>query len=204
MLIKMIRDITHKRDETAQAMLDVVGADKELMLCIQSDHMSLTSYLAEFKARVEVIKGPGGKPGLYDATIKLVCDEKGLTLDALNASGADAANKKAEVEKEATSRYLAALLFDGLSNVKYAELKTDIANQALQGKDAVPKSYDMVLKLASGWRIKASQSASNNIEPGTAMYQHDDGGVRGGGSGRGAPSSGAGRGRGQGRGLGGR
>ena len=212
MLIKLIRDITHKRDETAQAMLDVVRADKELMLCIQSEHMSLTSYLAEFKARVEVIKGAGGKPGLHDAAIKLVCDEKGLTLDALNASGADAANKKAEVEKEATSRYLAALLFDGLSNVKYAELKTDIANQALQGKDAVPKSYDMVLKLASGWRIKASRSVSNNFEPGTAMYQHGDGGGRGGsggrgrgqGSGRGATSGGAGRGRGQGRGSGGR
>ena len=49
MLIKLLRDITHKRDETAQAMLDVVRADKELMLCIQSEHMSLTSYLVEFK-----------------------------------------------------------------------------------------------------------------------------------------------------------
>ena len=61
--------------------------------------MSLTSYLAEFKARVEVIKGADGKPGLHDAAIKLVCDEKGLTLDALNASGADAANKKLKSKK---------------------------------------------------------------------------------------------------------
>ena len=30
----IIRDITHKPDETAQAMLEVVQADKELMLCI--------------------------------------------------------------------------------------------------------------------------------------------------------------------------
>ena len=112
MLIKLIWDITHKRDEMAQAMMDVVQADKELMLCIQSKHMSLTSYLAEFKARVEVIKGAGGKPGLHDTAIKLVCNEKGLTLDALNASGADAANKKSEVTKEATNRYLAALLFE--------------------------------------------------------------------------------------------
>ncbi len=94
MLIKLIRDITHKRDETTQAMLVVVQADKELMLCIQSKHMSLTTYLAEFKARVEVIKGAGGKPGLHNAAIKLVCNEKGLTLDALNASRADAARKK--------------------------------------------------------------------------------------------------------------
>jgi len=160
--------------------------------------MLLTSYLAQFKARVEVIKGAGVKPCLHDAAIKLVCDEKGLTLDALNASGADAANKKTDIEKEATNRYLAALLFDGLSNVKYAEPKTGIANQALQGNNAVPKSYDMVLKLASGWRIKASRATSNNIEPGTAIYQHCDGGSRGGGGrgrgpGQGYPNGGAGR-----------
>ena len=99
MLIRLIYDITHKRDETAQAMLDVVQADKKLMLCIQSEHMLLTSYLAKFKTRVEAIKGAGGKLGLHDAAIKLVCDEKGLTLDALNASGADAANKKAKLKK---------------------------------------------------------------------------------------------------------
>ena len=56
-------------------------------------------YLAEFKARVEVIKGAGGKPGLHDAAIKLVCDERGLTLDALNASRADAAGKEMKSRK---------------------------------------------------------------------------------------------------------
>jgi len=66
--------------------------------------------------------------------------------------------------KEATYRYLAALLFDGLSNIKFAELKTDITNRALQGKYAVPKSYGMVLKFVSGWRIRASHSNSNIIE----------------------------------------
>ena len=93
--------------------------------------MSITSYLAEFKARVDVIKGAGGKPGHHNAAIKLVCEEKGhalAALAALDVSGADAATKKVEIIKEATDRYLAALLFDGLSNVKYAELKTDIAN----------------------------------------------------------------------------
>ena len=71
--------------------------------------------------------------------------------------------------------------------MKYAELKTDIINQALQGKDAVPKSYDMVLKLASGWQIRSSHANSNKIKAGNTMYQHSDGGGRGdrGGCGRG-------------------
>ena len=84
--------------------------------------MSLTSYLAEIKAGVEAINGAGGKPGLHDAAIKLVCDEKDLPLDALNTSGVEAATKKTEVTKEVTYRYLVALLVDRLSNVKYAEL----------------------------------------------------------------------------------
>ena len=140
----------------------------------------LTSILAEFKAKVEVIKGAGDKPGHHDTAVKLVCDEKGLTIDALNALSVDAAVKKAEIEKEATDRYLADLLFDGLNNIKYAELKTDIVNQALQGKYAVPKTCNMISKLASSWKIKTSRANSSNIDAGTAMYQHNDGGGRGG------------------------
>ena len=34
-LIALIRDVIHRRDEMAQAMLDIVVEDKELMLCHQ-------------------------------------------------------------------------------------------------------------------------------------------------------------------------
>ena len=42
-LITLVRDITHKRDETAQAILDVVQANKELMICVQSKHIVLST-----------------------------------------------------------------------------------------------------------------------------------------------------------------
>ena len=41
-------------------MLDIDRADKMLMLYLQAEPMSLPTCLAEFKAKVEVIKGPGG------------------------------------------------------------------------------------------------------------------------------------------------
>ena len=41
---------------------------------------SLTSYLAKFKARVEVIKGAGGKPGHHDGAVKLVCATRKVLL----------------------------------------------------------------------------------------------------------------------------
>ena len=74
-LISLIRDVTHNRDESAQAVLDMVRADKELMLWHQKEHVSLTSYLAEFKAKVEVIKALDGLPGYHPGVIKLICQE---------------------------------------------------------------------------------------------------------------------------------
>ena len=34
-LISLIRDVIHRRDDMAQAMIDIVVKDKELMLCHQ-------------------------------------------------------------------------------------------------------------------------------------------------------------------------
>ena len=48
--------------------------------------MLLTSYLARFKARIEVIKGAGGKPCHHNAAVRLVYEEIGLMGNALKAT----------------------------------------------------------------------------------------------------------------------
>ena len=118
------------------------------MLCPQTEHMSLPAYLAKFKGKVEVIKEDGGNPGFHPGAVKLVYAEHGLTVDSLLAAGTESKHK--EICKEAAQQYLIALLFDRLRNDKYNELKKDIANQALHGKDSVPRIYGKVLKLAGG------------------------------------------------------
>ena len=85
---------------------------------------------------------------------------------------------------------MAALFFDGLGNPKFNALKTGISNQALQGKDTVPMTYDKVLKLAGGWKNKSASTHNNNSDAGVAMIQPDgpgrgDQGNRGCGRGRG-------------------
>ena len=65
------------------------------------------------------------------------------------------------------------LFFDGPSNAKYNSLKTDISNQALQGKYAVPRTHDKVLKLASGWKNKSTSAQNNNINSGVEMVHYD-------------------------------
>ena len=57
--IKLIRDITHKRDKTAQAMLDLVWTDKHLANAKYPEGAHAYSCLAV----VEVIKGARGAQG---------------------------------------------------------------------------------------------------------------------------------------------
>ena len=124
---------------------DIVRADKKLMLCHHKEHMLLTQYEAEFKSHIAVIEGAGGYPDQHEATEELVADEQQIVLKAASD------DKLADIAKVAVECYLAVLLFDGISNTKYAELKTHVANCALEGIDSVPKSFNQVLKLAKGW-----------------------------------------------------
>ena len=71
-IIPLIHDVTHRRDETPQEMIDIVRSDKEMMLCHQKEHIFLTQYLAEFKSRTDVLTGVGGKPGNHIVAPKLV------------------------------------------------------------------------------------------------------------------------------------
>ena len=129
----------------SKAIPDNVRANKELMLCHQKERQSLTQYVAECKACIVVIKGAGGYPGQHAAAERLVTGKQNLVLSTAPN------DKVVENAKVAAECYLAALLLDGLSNAKYAELKTHVTNRALEGVDSVPKSSDQVLKLAGGW-----------------------------------------------------
>ena len=84
-MIDLIRYVTHRRDDTAQSTLDTFQEDKDLMLCHQKLHILITQYLAEFKARTEVVTVAGGKPGKHPSTVKLVGAEQCLEVDSMTA-----------------------------------------------------------------------------------------------------------------------
>ena len=88
-----------------------------------------------------------------------MCAEQGLEVYSLAAE--EYTDKRQEDENEAAQRYLAVLFFDGLSNIKFNALKTDISNQALQGEIFVPRTYDQVLKLAGAWENKSAITHNN-------------------------------------------
>ena len=82
-LIYLIRNVTHRRDDTAHEIIGIVRADKDLIFLHQKEHISLTQYLAEFNARTEVVTGAGGKPGQHPAAMNLVGADKCLEVDSL-------------------------------------------------------------------------------------------------------------------------
>ena len=111
----------------------------------------------------------GGKPGNNPAAVKLVNTEKGFEIDRMAME--ESKEKREEVKKRESQRYLDALFFDGISNTKYNALKTDIANQALQVKYAVPRTYDKALKLAGGRKRKSTSAHNNKINARETMVQ---------------------------------
>ena len=54
-IIALVCDVTHRRYETAKAMLDILFAEKELLICNQKEHILHIKYLAYFKARTDVL-----------------------------------------------------------------------------------------------------------------------------------------------------
>ena len=139
------------------------------MLCHQKEHISLTHYLSEFKYGIDFLTGAGIKSRQHPSAVNMVVTGQGFKVDSLVAE--EFKEKKEEVKKEAAQRCLAALFFYRLSNSKFNALKTFISNQALQGKYAVPRTYDKVLKLARGWKNKSTSTHNNNSDAGVAMVQ---------------------------------
>ena len=67
-LIKMIRSISDKHDESKQGLMEIFQYDKRMFLTYQTPFMSNTEYLDQFKACVKFIDAysvtPGAHPGL--------------------------------------------------------------------------------------------------------------------------------------------
>ena len=73
-LLKTIRDISHKKDNGADAtnILDLVCMDKDMFLIHQAPTELLSSCLSKFRGAEEVIKSSNGSPWSHPAATKIV------------------------------------------------------------------------------------------------------------------------------------
>ena len=100
-------------------------------------------------------------------------------LAELKYQGGLAADAKAEAEerleaalKEGATRFKAALLFSGLNNKPYGELKRRVNNDFLAGIDTVPKTEDAVIRRALGF-----QGTPAYRQPASTAQKADEAGV---------------------------
>ncbi len=166
-LLKMIRDICHKKDGSANAttILDLVQMDKDMFLVHQAPTKPLSSYLSKLKGAVDVVKSSDGSPWSHPAATKIVYNKIYSSRNYKTDKNSNSTNYQAAAA-ESQRRYLAALFFHGLSNKAHRDLKKKIHNDTLMGSDTVPHTYDKVLQLADQYKSSYQQCQPGSSKQG--------------------------------------
>ncbi len=157
-LLKMIRDICHKKDggTNATTILDHVRMDKNMFLVHQAPTEPLSSYLSKFKGAVNVVESLNGSPWSHPAVTKIVYDEIYSSSNYKTDKNSNSTDYQAAAA-EAQRQYLAALFFHNLSNKAHKDHKKKIHNDTLTGSNTVPHTYDKVLQLADQYKSSYQQ-----------------------------------------------
>ena len=115
---------------------------------------------------LEVYAAAGARIGYSISGTNMVLEEQGP--DPFGNVGDD---KREAAAKEGERRFLAALLFPGLLDIKYKELKDSVHNSYLAGVDGLPLSYNAVLRLADGFKptVYSQQQHGGDKEKGVAF-----------------------------------
>ncbi len=171
-LLKIIRDICHKKDSgtNATTILDLARMDKEMFLVHQGPTKLLSSYLSKFKGAVNVVESLDGTPWYHPAATKIVFDKiyGSLATFAL-AKASNSSDYHAAVTK-VQHQYLAVLFFHCLSNEAHRDLKKKIHNDTLTGLDTVPRTYDKVLQLADQYKSSYQQCQPRGVQGGGIAF----------------------------------
>ena len=101
-------------------MLELAESEKNLVLCFQSNTMSVDGYKRELKACVEVYESAGMRPGATEAIVKIVVEEENLATYSLTG---DKLKKYLNKEGE---QWCVKLHLLGINNTTYGELKQSI------------------------------------------------------------------------------
>ena len=129
-----------------QQMLNLVQASKDVFLCWQR-FMPIGTYREIFLSTLKVSAAAGARIGYSIASMNMVLEEQGT-----DPYGNINEQTKGAAAEEGERRFLAALFFSGLADIKCKELKDNVHNSYLADVDSLPHSYDAVLQLADGFK----------------------------------------------------
>ena len=118
--VQLLQNITNHKDGSKHSILELLEAERNLVLCFQRTKMLVNNYTRELKASVEVCEAAGLRPGAMKSVANIVAE--GENLSASLVSG----EKLKEYLKKGVEHCSAILHFLGINNMAYEELKQSV------------------------------------------------------------------------------
>ena len=164
-LLLLIRDVTHKHDETKQGTMALVESDLLLYLSHMKTGDDPDDFMRLFKAQVDTINAHGGQAGLHPRLLNEHYDElvEYHPKDAKDLTSEERLALTTQARKESCEEYLSCLFIRVADNARYKGLKTTLDNQFLLDKSAYPKELSQALKLLK--TFKSTELARPRPEP---------------------------------------
>ena len=171
-LLKLIRDVTHKHDETQQGTMALVESDMHLYLTHMKSDEDPNDFMEIFKTMAETINVHGGQAGLHPRLLSehkvRILAEQGKVEKDLNPDEREALARAAM--DASCEEYLSCLFIRVSDNTRFKGLKEALDNQFLLDKSAYPRELSEALKLLKNFKVSGGSNANNRAQqPETAV-----------------------------------
>lgn len=164
-LVRLIHALHHLQDESKPGMWEIVQQDRALFICTKKQNQTDANFVRAFQSTVDTINEAGGAAGVTPCSLELVCTEQNLVWTSIPDNN-EGKEKKLEIQKEESSRYLACAAFTGLDGRRHGEVKMNVKNTyASQKIDILPNSMPDLLQLIQAFEEPAASSATTRRDP---------------------------------------
>ena len=163
----MIKSICHCQDEPEENNMTLVRFNIELMTSIHWSTETVRSYHERFRHSANVYASNDGQLGmqqksLYVKRLKQVLQEKGIS--ELPDKAADGVEFFKEAVKRTTDEYHACLFIALADGTRFKNLKKNLHNAAVMGRDEYPKTLAAAVNLLEWYQTEAGGASSNQVK----------------------------------------
>lgn len=170
-LLGIIEDLCQGGGDSRCWRLQRFMANKKLHTFRQTEEMSLSDYLKQFKTLVQIAEKTG-----------LTFDDEQMCEDALKETKIRTAKGKSwsviladdrkEIRKEARERYLAMIFFMNASESKYAAYKQECHNAYSKGRDEYPRTVGEAHTAMEDYRFNPKIYQAKNNDKKQVTHHH--------------------------------
>jgi hypothetical protein len=148
-LITKIGQICVGFDNHKQEVFNLVQSLKTLILYTQGEKATTEEYLQNFKSLWNTVEAFGGSPGVHKGLVDGLLADTSWVKDVDNVTSAEWARAKEDTCELAK----AALLISSADKRRYRQLKEQLANNYLLGRDQYPNTLKKVSMILGNYQV---------------------------------------------------